>query len=98
MSRPWLEIQRESGVEKRRVRAERGAPTATADGECPGCKASPFLIAGHGAHRMPDDRTLKAGMRCVACGDPVGWCYWRPDTVFGLEEDERVLNGRPRVY
>lgn len=93
----WLEINRTNGFERRQVRSEHGSVVGTVDGACPGCERTPFLVKGHGAQRH-GERTLRAGVRCVDCGDPVGYVYARIGTIFGLEEDERVLNGRARVY
>lgn len=98
--RLWLEINRASGeIEKRKVSPSRGgAAAARVEGACPGCCASPFYVKCHAASRVDRD-TMRAGSRCVACGDPVGYVYLRADTIFGLEEDERVLvHGRARVY
>lgn len=90
-----LEIHRADGIERRRLLAT--GERARVEGACPGCQVQPFLVVCRGSHRQ-DDRTLRGGAYCVACGDPVGWLYVHPDTLFGLEEDERVTNGRARVY
>jgi len=87
-----LEIQRQSGIDKRAVSRD-----GTVEGSCPGCDAEPFYVKTHPSQRH-DDRTWKAGARCCECGDAVGWIYWAADTIFGTEEDERVLRGRTRVY
>jgi len=87
-----LQIQRQSGIDKRAV-----SPDGTVEGKCPGCDAEPFYVKTH-PPQGHDDRTWKAGAYCCDCGDPVGWIYWAADTIFGTEEDERVLRGRPRVY
>ncbi len=34
----------------------------------------------------------------ASVGDSVGYVYARVETIFGTEEDERILNGRCRVY
>jgi hypothetical protein len=91
----WLEIQRTDGIDKRRVREDGMVGVAT--GACPGCKATPFRLKGGRVETM-DDRTIRSGCRCVDCGDAVGYVYHRPATLFGIEEDQRVLNGRCRVY
>lgn len=92
----YLEIERASGrVEQRNVTPD--GSTGIAFGECPSCKASPFRVQGCGVERV-DDRTVRAGGRCVDCGEAVGWIYHEPDTLFGVEEDQAVLHGRPRVY
>ena len=83
-----LEIERLSGIDDRAVSRD-----GIAAGACPGCKAEPFRIATH-----PPERG-RAGGRCVACNDPVGWVYEEPDTLFGKEEDDAILvHGRARVY
>jgi hypothetical protein len=92
----WLDIQRATGIDRREVKP--GGHIGTASGACPGCGIEPFHVQGSSPHRMPDDRTIRSGGHCVTCGDAVGWLYAQPDTMFGLEEDERVLNGRARVY
>ena len=93
--RVWLEINRASGIEVRPVIP--GPTVGKAEGQCPGCGVTPFLIKGTGIHKH-DERTMRAGSHCVACDDPVGYVYARVDTIFGLEEDRRVLAGRCRVY
>lgn len=97
----WLEIQRADGVERRAVTVVRstdfGSEHGLVEGACPGCKVEPFRIHGHGTERFDRD-TVRAGTRCMNCKDPVGWCYTKVSTIFGLEEDERVLHGRARVY
>lgn len=98
----WLEIQRAAGIETREVTVHRdpffGSEHGIAEGACPGCKAQPFRIHGHGIERFGAE-TVRAGSRCMSCKDPVGWCYARPDTLFGLEEDHAVLShARARVY
>lgn len=90
-----LEIERTSGIDGRYV--TRGG---VADGACPGCGVTPFVIVthpgepfGHGA--------LRAGARCRACGEAVGWFYTNEQapTLFGAEEDRAVLEfARARVY
>jgi hypothetical protein len=47
------------------------------------------------AHRLA--RHLRAEGYCLACREYVDQIRARMSTVFGLE-DERVLNGRCRVY
>ena len=47
--------------------------------------------------RIADHDTYEADARCV-CGKQVGILRVKLSTIFGLEEDERVLRGRVRVY
>lgn len=42
--------------------------------------------------------TVEGNALCFACGAAAGRLVVTFETIFGLEEDERVLNGRPRVY
>jgi len=65
-------------------------------GACPACKATPWKIQGGEVTRGHDTYTAPA--RCVACGERVGALQVQVSTLFGLEEDERVLYGRCRVY
>lgn len=91
----WLEIQRATGTDRRQV-----MPNGThgiARGVCPGCGATPFMVQGHGRHRHTHD-TFRAAGTAKCCGDSVGYIYAKANTLFGLEEDEVVLNGRARVY
>lgn len=47
--------------------------------------------------RAPEHDTYESDAHC-ACGKPVGKIRVRVSTIFGIEEDERVLYGRCRVY
>ena len=91
----WLEIQRSSGIDRRRVTPD--GTHGIANGVCPGCGATPFMVQGHGRDRYAHD-TLRAASTAMCCGDSVGYIYAKTGTLFGLEEDEAVLNGRARVY
>jgi hypothetical protein len=101
----WLEIQRRDGIDKRPIKAAKGSAVGVAAGECPGCGVTPFHVQGGGCVRQPDSyqadgRSLyRANGRSVCCGDAVGYIFAVADTLFGLEEDERVLEGGLcRVY
>lgn len=91
-----LEIQRRDGIERRNVRSL--GDVGEAEGACPGCLATPFLVVGGGMQNI-DDRTVRANGRCQSCGDPVGYIFAERATIFGAEEDRAVLvRGRARVY
>lgn len=64
---------------------------------CPHCKASPLLARGTGI-RSHDHDTYYADAVALCCGKPIGRMSTTVSTIFGIEEDERVLNGRARVY
>lgn len=73
------------------------AEYVTVSGTCPHCGVEPFNVRGGGI--MSKDHDSKyAEASCLACGKHVGRMRVRFDTIFGIEEDERVLNGRYRVY
>lgn len=69
---------------------------ATCEGDCPSCRA-PLRVVGKNK-RTVDDRYYAADGHCEACLAHVGEIQAHPSTIFGIEEDERVLHGRPRVY
>lgn len=99
--RQWLEIQRESGIERRNVVAHADARTlGVTEGACPGCGAEPFLIRAS-SPQIHAPQTLRGNGHAVCCGDPVGYVYATKDTLFGLEEDRAMLSPdhqRARVY
>jgi hypothetical protein len=72
-------------------------PTALcANADCDAGK--PLLVAGvRGTEKRGHD-AVESEAGCVACGKTIGRLVVKFDTVFGLEEDSRMLNGRPRVY
>lgn len=72
------------------------ATHAVVEGACPHCKATPFRARGNGMQRGHD--TYTADATCVDCGKFVGRLVVTMNTLFGLDEDEAMLNGRPRVY
>ena len=71
---------------------------ATVPIACPHCKAAaPMAVRGGGIRETTHD-TYIADARCVQCGEPMGTLRAKVDTIFGIEEDERVLNSGCRVY
>ncbi len=68
---------------------------------CVECGMSPMHVAGTGMHfASGKDRhdTYEAIACCTQCRVRVGTLRVRMNTLFGIEEDERVLNGRCRVF
>jgi len=66
--------------------------------DCPRCKSeAPLRVVGRNNH-IVDDRAWEADGVAVCCGGELGRIRYEPDTIFGIEEDRAVLNGRPRVY
>ena len=76
-------------------------PTAefvTVDGCCPLCKADPFHVSGKAGTTHKERDSIKQEAVCRSCDKVIGHVRVTFDTIFGIEEDERVLNGRCRVY
>lgn len=55
--------------------------------------------AVYSREKVIDSHDTYAGTAlCARCHKPVGKLRVRVSTIFGIEEDEEVLNGRCRVY
>lgn len=66
--------------------------------ECPACHHRGILkVSGKGNHIDGHD-TYKAEGIALCCKVFIGAIRVKVSTIFGLEEDSRVLNGRCRVY
>lgn len=74
-----------------------GADHAVAPGACPGCGVTPWRVRGTG-RRIESRDTYAADAESACCGAPVGTLRAQVVTIFGLEEDRAVLEGRARVY
>lgn len=99
----WLEIQRQSGIDRREVHPLPNNPAiGVADGACPGCGGAPFLVQGSDLRistRVAPEQLYQSNGRSRCCGEAVGYLYAEASTIFGLEEDRAVLKfGRARVY
>ena len=71
-------------------------------GACAKCGAKvggKFKVQGRPGSRVRTYNTYESDARCVACQQSIGKLVATVSTIFGIEEDERViLYGRPRVY
>jgi hypothetical protein len=74
-----------------------GAAHVVVDGACPACGAEPFGARGLG-RRIAAHDTYAADAVATCCGKHVGELRVTLGTIFGLEEDERVLTGPWKVY
>ncbi len=81
-----------------------GVDYVVAEGACPEpkCRAGghggpPFHVSGATAQEV-DDHELQAKARCRTCGAVVGVLAVDEITLFGFDEDRRVLGGPWRVY
>lgn len=63
---------------------------------CPHCKVP--LRVGGAKKRIGGHDYYQAEAGCLNCEAYVGELRLYVSTLFGLEEDERVLRGRARVY
>ena len=64
---------------------------------CPNCRAEPCDVQGTGITHHDHDTHYAAAV-ALCCRQRIGTLEACVDTIFGIDEDERVLNGRPRVY
>ena len=65
--------------------------------DCPLCHCKTLKVRGLGIRERGHD-TYTADAQTICCGKPIGKLVVTVDTLFGIEEDERVLHGRCRVY
>ncbi len=68
------------------------------DGACPLCGADPFPVIGKIDEQTHTHDTTTAPALSRCCGQRVGKMVVKFSTIFGIEEDNVVLNGRCRVY
>ena len=66
-------------------------------GEAPHCDGITLQVKGDGDVVTGYD-TYTVDALCARCKEPVGILVTTVKTLFGIEEDRRVLNGRCRVY
>ncbi len=75
-----------------------GAEHVVAGGECPHCNEPDLKVAGVKGTMVRGHDTYTADAGCIMCNTVLGKLIVTVNTLFGIEEDERVLNGRCRVY
>jgi len=90
----WIELN-EQKIEA--TRPFEGSDFVEAKTDCPHCKAS-APIKVQGGESFHDHDTYTCAAFCVGCKGSLGKMKVQVDTIFGIEEDNRVLNGRWRVY
>jgi hypothetical protein len=85
------------GVKHKVVPPYEGASHADVPGQnCPHCKKE-LRVQGTGKHIKSFDTYASVGI-CVACEKPVGEIQAKVNTLFGLEEDERVFSMGVKIY
>lgn len=67
-------------------------------GRCPSCLVAEFRVIGDVQRQKVGRDTVTAPALALCCAAEVGTVRVELSTIFGLEEDERVLHGRARVY
>lgn len=68
------------------------------DGRCPSCERQPLKVIGDVHRQNVGTHAVTAPALALCCGQEIGTVRAEMATIFGLEEDERVLHGRCRVY
>lgn len=75
-----------------------GALHVEVDGTCPECGVASFGARGTGRRPSADDQAWEADALSTCCNKPIGTLRVEVSTIFGVREDEAVMNGRCRVY
>ena len=81
---------------KVKVPYEGAAYTDVPEHVCP-CCGEPLQVQGTGK-RIASFDTYAAVAVCTACDRPVGELQVKVNTLFGLEEDERVFAQGAKIY
>jgi hypothetical protein len=68
------------------------------DGRCPSCGRGELRVIGDIHRQRVGSHEVTAPALALCCGQEVGEVRAELSTIFGLEEDRAVLNGRARVY
>jgi hypothetical protein len=74
------------------------SPHVVAPGQCPDCGETPWKVSGGTPYPSDDDRAYQATAVSLCCRRRAGIIRAEVDTLFGVREDDAVLNGRCRVY
>jgi hypothetical protein len=76
-----------------------GASYVVVEGpSCPCSPESPFHAAGVRGSMVKGHDTCTSDAGCIGCKVVTGKLVVTVSTIFGIEEDERVLSERCRVY
>lgn len=74
-----------------------GSAFAVVEIDCPNCgEEGPIKVAG--TTQVEEGRQIKSQAQARCCGRPVGELVLTEDSLWGIEEDRAVLEGRARVY
>ncbi len=78
-----------------------GAEFVCVEGACPACGVcvdAVFKCIGKSDEQSVGHDTITAPALALCCEKHIGTMVVTFSTIFGIEEDRAVLNGRPRVY
>ncbi len=78
-----------------------GAPHLVVEGKCPLCQNERFLVMGDAKTRQDQSEAVffaVAFTKCCPESKAIGTLRVEYSTLFGFDEDQAVLMGRPRVY
>jgi hypothetical protein len=65
---------------------------------CPHCGSTPLKVAGKNQRPSSDDRAWESDGYALCCKLYLGTIRAEAETLFGVREDQAVLNGPWRVY
>lgn len=68
------------------------------EGVCPSCGHTPFQVCGIGGKTVRRFDNIQQDAMCLECETVIGTVKAVFDTIFGLDEDERVLKGPQKVF
>ena len=74
------------------------ADHAIVEGKCPECGSENFGAQGKNMRPSEDDQAYEADGYSTCCKKSVGTIRTEMNTLFGVREDNAVLNSRFRVY
>jgi len=92
-----ITVTTSGGVFKARLPYDGAGYVVVSGLECPECNAEGGLRV-RGPSPVTDHDTMRSRAVCADCDQGVGHITVKFNTIFGIEEDKRVLNGRCRVY
>lgn len=91
-----ISIKFNDGTRQTATLPYQGCQHVEVDGTCPSCGTKPWKARGGQPETGYDE--YRAQAQCLSCDKIVGTMIVKVSTIFGIEEDDRVLSGRYRVY
>lgn len=101
----WVQLNTKAGKPDKTAKLKKPKPdeiAAEVIGVKCQCGAEPMFVSGAGKRISQDPKlkhdTYEADAVCTKCSGHVGIIFAKVDTLFGIEEDERVFNMGVRIY